>query len=77
MNHKKIPVKSMAIMLLFILIMPLLPLLISQRWNWWEAWVYALMIILGFTGSRLWIRRRHPDLLTERAHFMQHTNTKP
>ncbi|MFO7917282.1 MAG: isoprenylcysteine carboxylmethyltransferase family protein, partial [Anaerolineae bacterium] len=58
--------------LLFIVVVPFLPLLISQRWGWWEAWVYALVCILGFAISRGLAARRHPDLLAERAQFMRH-----
>jgi len=51
--------------------------LISWRWDWWEAWVYAVICILGFAISRALAARRHPDLLAERARFMQHENAKP
>ena len=64
-------------MLFFIVVIPFLPLLISWRWNWWEAWVYAIISILGFAISRMLAARRHPDLITERARFMQHENAKP
>jgi hypothetical protein len=39
-------------MLLFIVIIPFLPLLISWHWGWWEGWVYAAIGILGFALSR-------------------------
>jgi protein-S-isoprenylcysteine O-methyltransferase Ste14 len=64
-------------MLFFIVIIPFLPLLISWRWDWWEAWVYAMIGILGFAISRVLAARRHPDLIAERARFMQHENAKP
>jgi protein-S-isoprenylcysteine O-methyltransferase Ste14 len=64
-------------MLLLIVAVPLLPLLISWRWDWWEAWAYASICILGFAISRALAARRHPDLLAERARFMQHENAKP
>jgi protein-S-isoprenylcysteine O-methyltransferase Ste14 len=63
-------------MLFFILVVPFLPLLISWRWDWWEAWVYALICILGFAISRVLAARRNPDLLRERARFMQHEDAK-
>jgi hypothetical protein len=25
--------------LFFVVLLPFLPLLISERWNWWEAWL--------------------------------------
>jgi protein-S-isoprenylcysteine O-methyltransferase Ste14 len=62
--------------LLFVVLFPLLPLLISRRWDWWEAWIYAAVYILGFAISRALAARRHPDILAERARFMQHETAK-
>lgn len=63
-------------MLFFIVVIPLLPLLISWHWDWWEAWVLAGIYILGFIVSRALAARRHPDLLAERARFLQHEDAK-
>ena len=67
-----------AIMLtaIFTVLLPLLPMLVSGHWGWWEAWVYAAIYILGFAASRLLAARRHPDLLAERARFMQAQDAK-
>lgn len=64
-------------MLLVIVVAPFLPLLISWRWGWWEAWAYAIISIAGFAISRVLAARRHPDLIAERAHYMQQENIKP
>lgn len=64
-------------MLFFIVVIPFLPLLISWRWDWWEAWVYAIICVLGFAISRVLAARRHPDIIAERARFMQHEDVKP
>jgi protein-S-isoprenylcysteine O-methyltransferase Ste14 len=64
-------------MLVFVVLVPFLPLLISRDWGWWQAWSYALVGILGFVVSRVLAARRHPDLLAERAKFMQHEDIKP
>ncbi len=64
-------------MAFYILIIPFLPLLISRRWGWWEAWVYAALTILGSIVSRLLAVRRHPDLLSERAQFARHQDAEP
>ncbi len=58
-------------------IVPLLPLLLSGRWDWWEAWAYAILSILGFAISRYLAGRRHPDLLRERARMLQHADAEP
>jgi len=63
--------------LLFIVVLPFLPLLISRRWDWWEAWVYAITSILGFVASRALAARSHPDLIAERARYGQYENAKP
>ena len=61
-------------LLIFIIGVPMLPLLISWQWDWWEAWVYAAISIFGFIISRYLAGRRHPDLLLERGRFLQHPN---
>ena len=69
MTHKSKPASPLMIivLLVFIVGVPLLPLIITGRWDWWEAWVYAVVCILGFFISRLITGRRHPDLLAERG----------
>lgn len=73
---KRIPLRAIILMLFFIVIIPLLPLVITRRWDWWEAWVFAGLNILGFAVSRALAAKRHPDLLSERARFMRHENAK-
>ncbi len=76
-NQKKFITPSVIIqMLFFIVLIPFLPLLISLRWNWWEAWAYGLLSVLSFVVSRLFVARRHPDLIAERARYMQHENAQ-
>lgn len=73
MNDRKITLsfKFVFLFLLVVVVLPFLPLLISRRWNWWEAWVYAIVNIAGFAISRALAARRHPDLLVERSRFLQ------
>lgn len=79
MNRQQRTISTRAIvpMLFFVVVIPFLPLLISRRWSWWEAWVYALICVLGFAVSRALAARHHPDLLAERARFLQHEDAKP
>jgi protein-S-isoprenylcysteine O-methyltransferase Ste14 len=72
----KIKPSSLMIMFLVIIVVPFLPLLISGRWNWWEAWVYALLSIFGFIISRLLAAKKNPDLIQERAKTLDHADTK-
>lgn len=76
-QSKTISPRAILLMLFFIVVIPFLPLLISRDWDWWEAWVYAIIGILGFAISRVLAARRHPDLLAERARFLQHEDAKP
>jgi protein-S-isoprenylcysteine O-methyltransferase Ste14 len=64
-------------LLVFIVLVPFLPIIIAWKWNWWQAWAYGLIGVLGFIISRILVNMRHPDLIAERAKFMQHKDTKP
>lgn len=64
-------------MILFILIMPFITLLISWKWDWWEAWVYGLISVLGFIISRRLAVQRNPDILEERASYGKQEDTQP
>lgn len=75
-QQKTFTPRTILLMLFFIVVIPFLPLLISWHWDWWEAWVYAVLNILGFAVSRTLAARRNPDLITERARFSQHEDTK-
>lgn len=73
----KLSVRTIVQMLVFIVLVPFLPLLITWKWDWWQAWVYGLIGVFGFVVSRLLVNQRHPDLLAERAKFSDHDDTKP
>lgn len=62
---------------IFILFIPMLPVIISGAWNWWQGWLYAFVYILGFGISR-WLAHRHsPDILAERAKLATQKDAKP
>ena len=69
--------KVLLMLIVFIVIMPMLPLLISWRWGWWEAWVYFAFSLLGFIVSRTLAGRKHPDLIRERGKYLEHDNPEP
>jgi protein-S-isoprenylcysteine O-methyltransferase Ste14 len=79
MSHQPRIISSRVVIqvLFFIVVIPFLPLLISGRWDWWAAWTYAIISIGGFVISRALAARRHPDLISERAQYMQQENIKP
>jgi protein-S-isoprenylcysteine O-methyltransferase Ste14 len=45
---------------------PLVLLVCGGDIGWWQAWVYALLIVAAGIGGRIWAERRHPGLLAER-----------
>jgi len=63
--------------LIFVVVIPFLPLLISGHWDWWEAWVFVIICISGFLVSRALAERRNPGLLAERTRLLQHKDAKP
>ncbi|MBE0685981.1 MAG: isoprenylcysteine carboxylmethyltransferase family protein [Anaerolineaceae bacterium] len=62
--------------LFFVLVMPFLPLLISGQWNWWEGWAYGILGFISFVISRVLAAKQNPDLIAERAKFMQHEDAQ-
>jgi len=76
-QNKPVIWRAIVQMVIFVLIAPFLPMIISGDWGWWEAWAYAALSILSFAVSRAMVRRRHPDLIAERARFMDAKDTKP
>ena len=77
-NKEKVFTPRLILQLVFfILVVPFLPLLLSGRWNWWEAWFYALVYVLTFIISRALAACRSPDILRERGKFMDHADTQP
>ena len=76
-TRKIFSLRAIIQMLLVVFVAPFLPMIISGEWKWWQAWAYAVGSGLAFIVSRFLAARRHPDLLAERARFMQAKDTKP
>jgi len=77
MKNKPNRLKMMIQLLLVLLIIPLSPMLIAWRWNWWEDWVVAIVFIAGFVISRVLAKRKHPDILAERSDSFSRKDAKP
>ena len=73
----KLSLRMVVLMFFFILVVPSLPLLITRHWDWWEAWAYAVISILGFVVSRWLAARKNPDILAERAGSLEREDAKP
>jgi protein-S-isoprenylcysteine O-methyltransferase Ste14 len=76
-TQKIFTLRAIVQMVLVVLVFPLLPILISGQWGWWQAWAYAILSVLAFILSRVLAYRVHPDLIAERARFMDAKDTKP
>ncbi len=76
-NKKTSVVRVIFMLLLVLVIFPMLPMIISGRWNWWQAWVMLALFILSFIISRAIAARKTPDILKERANYDTHENTQP
>lgn len=48
------------------LLIPLVLLMCGGDFNWWQAWFYALLIMIAGIGGRIWAEQRHPGLTAER-----------
>jgi len=76
-TRKSFTLRSIVMMVLVVVVAPFIPMIVSGQWDWWQAWAYALSSALAFVVSRMLAWRRHPDLLRERARFMDAEDTKP
>jgi len=76
-TQKVFTVRSIILMVLVVLVFPFLPMIISGRWDWWQAWAYAILSIVGFVASRGLAARRHADIITERARSIELQGAKP
>jgi protein-S-isoprenylcysteine O-methyltransferase Ste14 len=76
-EHKWVGLRTGVAIFILIVALPVSPVLITQRWGWWQAWTFAALTVSGFFISRLLASRRHPGLLDERAKFLDHSDTEP
>ena len=49
------------------LFIPALLFICAGDLGWWQAWVFAVLIVAAGVLSRIWTERRHPGLLVERT----------
>ena len=55
---------------------PLLLFVCAGDFGWWQAWVYALLIVAAGVGGRIWGEWRHPGLTAERQNVETIQNAK-
>lgn len=74
--RKDLTLRVIIQLIIVVLVAPFIPMIISGQWSWWQAWAYALVSILAFVISRIIVNRVHPDLIQERARFLNAKDTK-
>ena len=47
-------------------LVPLILIVCGGDLDWWQAWLYSVMILVSGIGGRIWAERRHPGLTSER-----------
>ncbi len=76
-SHEHVITLKLVILLVFVLLfLPILPILMSGRWDWWQVWAYAAATVVSFIASRAIAVSKHPGILMERAQSMEHKDTK-
>ncbi|MCO4812139.1 MAG: isoprenylcysteine carboxylmethyltransferase family protein [Gammaproteobacteria bacterium] len=63
-------------LLVVYLLIPLILLICGGDLDWWQAWLYSLLIVAAGPGGRMWAERRHPGLLAERQDVENFQNAK-
>jgi len=56
---------------------PLILLACGGDVGWWQAWVYAVLIVAAGVGARFLAEKRHPGILVERVTSEKTMNAKP
>jgi len=74
---QQMPASYWARLVIVYLIIPAILLVCGGDIAWWQAWVFAAMIVAVGVASRAWGERRHPGLMAERAKFDQAPDVKP
>jgi protein-S-isoprenylcysteine O-methyltransferase Ste14 len=75
-KNKLNPVTTIIQLILVVIIIPFIPLLLTFKWNWWEAWVYGGISVLCFILSRMLAAKKNPDIIRERAKSFSNEGVK-
>jgi len=58
------------------LLIPLILLLCGGDLDWWQAWLYSILILAAGIGGRMWAEQRHPGITAERQNKQSFQNAK-
>lgn len=56
-------------LILVYLLIPMVLFVCAGDFGWWQAWVYAVLIVAAGVGGRILAERRHPGLTAERQNI--------
>ncbi len=73
---KNLPLQNLVFMIFIVILMPFIPLILSGKSTWWQAWVYAVFQILAFVVSRVLAERKNPGIVKERSNYLNQKGTK-
>lgn len=59
------------------LFIPFILLICGGDLGWWQAWLYAVLILVAGIGGRIWAERRHPGITSERQDKENFQSAKP
>jgi protein-S-isoprenylcysteine O-methyltransferase Ste14 len=66
----------MIINLILMVLLLITPQIVSGKWNWWEAWLYAGLLLLSIILSRILAIRANPGIAKERMNAGGDQSTK-
>ena len=66
---KKVSPRQWLRLVLAYLLIPLILLICAWDLSWWQALVYAVLILSAGIGGRIWAEQRHPGLTAERKNI--------
>jgi len=58
------------------LLIPVILFVCGGDLGWWQAWLYAVLILAAGIGGRMWAEQRHPGLMAERQNIEAIQNAK-
>lgn len=58
------------------LIIPFVLLITGRDLGWWQAWLFSALIIVAGLYPRIWVAKKHPGLMSERAKLGKAQNVK-
>ncbi len=73
---KRLGLKAIIRFILYIILMPLILFLSAGTFNWLAGWILVAFTIVSTLVSRGIVALKHPDLITERAHYTEAENAK-